>query len=359
MKKNQLSFLVSTTSHLDGYHVKRYIGAINANVVLGTNYFSDLAASLTDVFGGYSGTYMRRMDYMYENAQNELIKKAKRLGGNAILGFKVDFDEISGKGKSMFMLSANGTACIVEQENKYSEEYLNSTEVNQNLLNLEIKKDKIIRLIDKKIVEFAEDEWNFMSEYPSKEIVSKLINNVYYQVGSETKKKIELIVSQVDSSDVVDIVYPLYMYPFEVQFYYEKKEVSEMYGQMIRNCNLFEPKYVIQLLDINLNKAIDILVSEKSFYSHDDLKTMQDICNRLDNLPDLGKMTSEKKGVFSKEEKLFYYCRNGHKNDSEVIYCEFAHCGENIKGLTKEQVSKINEFKRKVQVLDRLFINQE
>jgi hypothetical protein len=35
---------------------------------------------------------------------------------NAIIGLKVDFDEISGKGKSMFMMSALGTAVYVKYD---------------------------------------------------------------------------------------------------------------------------------------------------------------------------------------------------------------------------------------------------
>ena len=33
------------------------------------------------------------------------------MGGNAIVSFNVDFDELAGKGKAMFMLNATGTAC--------------------------------------------------------------------------------------------------------------------------------------------------------------------------------------------------------------------------------------------------------
>ena len=44
-------FLITTTPLLEGYSIKRYIGAVNTNIVLGTNFFSDFAASFTDVFG--------------------------------------------------------------------------------------------------------------------------------------------------------------------------------------------------------------------------------------------------------------------------------------------------------------------
>ena len=44
--------IVTTTNSIEGYTIRKYLGVVNANVVIGTNLFSDIAASLTDVFGG-------------------------------------------------------------------------------------------------------------------------------------------------------------------------------------------------------------------------------------------------------------------------------------------------------------------
>lgn len=81
-----------------------------ANVVLGTNFFSDFAASFTDTFGGTSDTYQGKLDKIYNEVIEKLSKKTLAIGCNAIIGFKIDFDEISGKGVSMFMVNAVGTA---------------------------------------------------------------------------------------------------------------------------------------------------------------------------------------------------------------------------------------------------------
>ena len=40
----------------------------------------------------------------------ELKAKAKSFQADAIVGLHIDFDEVSGGGKSMFMVSASGTA---------------------------------------------------------------------------------------------------------------------------------------------------------------------------------------------------------------------------------------------------------
>lgn len=44
----------------------------------------------------------------------ELKAKAKSFQADAIVGLHIDFDEVSGGGKSMFMVSASGTAVMIE-----------------------------------------------------------------------------------------------------------------------------------------------------------------------------------------------------------------------------------------------------
>lgn len=107
--------IVTTTNSVEGYSIRKYIGMVNANVVIGTNLFSDIAASLTDVFGGRSGSYKSKLTTIYDEVMKELIRKAESYHADAIVGLHVDFDEISGGGKSMFMVSASGTAITLEK----------------------------------------------------------------------------------------------------------------------------------------------------------------------------------------------------------------------------------------------------
>lgn len=113
--------IVTTTNSIEGYTVKRYLGVVNANVVIGTNLFSDIAASLTDVFGGRSGSYKSKLNTIYDEVMKELTEKAKSYHADAIVGLHVDFDEVSGGGKSMFMVSASGTTVTLEKniEDRY------------------------------------------------------------------------------------------------------------------------------------------------------------------------------------------------------------------------------------------------
>ena len=133
--------IITSTNDLKGYKITEYLGLINVNVVLGANFFSDMFASFTDVFGGYSGTYQSKLDKIYGDALRELTKKAEGKGADAIVGAHFDFDEITGKGVSMFMVTAYGTAVkaieIIEKPNK-----VGRYEVYEKLYNLAKFKEK-------------------------------------------------------------------------------------------------------------------------------------------------------------------------------------------------------------------------
>ena len=108
------NFILTTTSSIEVCPIVEYIDVINANVVLGTHIFSDIAASFTDFFGGRSDTYQDKIDKMYAIVKQNIIEKAKMRGANCALNFRVDFDEIGGKGKSMFMINATATIAKAE-----------------------------------------------------------------------------------------------------------------------------------------------------------------------------------------------------------------------------------------------------
>lgn len=137
-------FLVTTTPLLDGIKIQEYLGVVNANIVIGANVISDFAASLTDFFGGTSDSYQKRMNEMYESAIKELKRKTMLMGGNAIVSFNVDFDELSGKGKSMFMLSATGTACVanLNEDTKLSD---NGSIISADNVKRVVEKNKILK----------------------------------------------------------------------------------------------------------------------------------------------------------------------------------------------------------------------
>ncbi len=108
--------LITTTDSLSGYKIEKYFGLVSCKVVVGTSFFKDLSAGITDMFGGRSKTFESELSKLENQALEKIKLDTKNLGGNAILGFRSDVDEISGKGMQMFMISMYGTAVLISQE---------------------------------------------------------------------------------------------------------------------------------------------------------------------------------------------------------------------------------------------------
>lgn len=104
---------VTTTPNIDGKRITRYCGVIAGEAILGANLFKDLFAGIRDLVGGRSATYERELQRAREIALQELEERAEALGANAVVGVDLDY-EVLGQSNGMLMVSASGTAVVVE-----------------------------------------------------------------------------------------------------------------------------------------------------------------------------------------------------------------------------------------------------
>ncbi|TDB61112.1 heavy metal-binding domain-containing protein [Arundinibacter roseus] len=105
--------LVITTSNVEGKKITKYIGIVNGEAIIGANIVKDFFAGVRDVVGGRAGAYEQGLREAKSIAIREMIDQAQRLGANAIIGVDLDYQAIGSNG-SMLMVSANGTAVVVE-----------------------------------------------------------------------------------------------------------------------------------------------------------------------------------------------------------------------------------------------------
>lgn len=104
--------IVSTTPTLEGLPVKAYLGVVTGEVIVGANLFRDLFATITDIVGGRSGKYEDVLARARGQAIAEMRQQAAALGANAVVAVDLDY-EVLGRGGSMLMVSASGTAVLV------------------------------------------------------------------------------------------------------------------------------------------------------------------------------------------------------------------------------------------------------
>lgn len=106
--------LVTTTHSLDGKKVTKYIGLVSGEAIVGANIFKDIFASIRDIVGGRSAAYENELRTAKEIAVQEMVEQAQALGGNAVIAVDLDYETV-GQGGSMLMVTACGTAVIIEE----------------------------------------------------------------------------------------------------------------------------------------------------------------------------------------------------------------------------------------------------
>ena len=105
--------LIITTSNIEGKNITKYIGIVNGEAIIGANIVKDFFAGIRDVVGGRAGAYEQGLREAKSIALREMSEQAERLGANAVIGVDLDYEAIGPNG-SMLMVSANGTAVVVE-----------------------------------------------------------------------------------------------------------------------------------------------------------------------------------------------------------------------------------------------------
>lgn len=112
-KKLLENYMLTTGYDFCGYKIRKYIGVISGQVVLGTGFLSEFTASFADFFGVESDKFANKLEAAKNAALEKLIMKSDKDGGNAIIG--VDFDYITFHG-NMIGVVANGTSVVIEEE---------------------------------------------------------------------------------------------------------------------------------------------------------------------------------------------------------------------------------------------------
>jgi len=106
--------LVTTTNSIDGTKIVKYLGLVSGEAILGANIFKDIFASIRDIVGGRSAAYEKELRKAKDIALAEMIEQVKNLGGNAVIAVDLDYETI-GPGGSMLMVSACGTAVLIQE----------------------------------------------------------------------------------------------------------------------------------------------------------------------------------------------------------------------------------------------------
>lgn len=108
-----MNMISTTTTSIEGKRIVEYRGIVFGEVISGVNFVRDIAASFSNFFGGRSNSYEQELVQAGESALREMEERAAALGANAVVGVDIDY-EVLGADNGMLMVTASGTAVVVE-----------------------------------------------------------------------------------------------------------------------------------------------------------------------------------------------------------------------------------------------------
>ena len=105
--------IITTTNSIEGKNILEYRGIVFGEVVSGVNFIKDIAASLSNFFGGRSGSYEDELIKARQNALADMEQRAASIGANGIVGVDIDY-EVLGQDNGMLMVTVSGTAVVTD-----------------------------------------------------------------------------------------------------------------------------------------------------------------------------------------------------------------------------------------------------
>ena len=103
--------IITTTQTVEGYQIVEYKWIVFGEVVAGVDAIKDIAAGLRNFFGGCSRAYEGELSEAREEALQEMEERAAKIGANAVVGVKMDYEYMDG----MIMVTCSGTAVVIEE----------------------------------------------------------------------------------------------------------------------------------------------------------------------------------------------------------------------------------------------------
>ena len=360
---NPKEILVLTTSSLEGIKIKKHLKPVSAHIVAGTNLFSDFFGGITDVFGGRSDTYQKQLTSLYNEAIEKIKHATFEIGGNCVIGLSIDLDEISGKGKSMFMITAVGTAIIIEKEEIQKNTLFNSGVKSENVgfekVNTLRKKKILLQKADAGELSLDTETWDF--------IISNHVEEIFPYLLKKMSATIANSISYPDALPKFNNQFINYLESFEeslkLDLLYnaiktEKNSIAQNLSKIILDLNLYDFDRSMQLLkeeEFNIQKiGLKIVSYDKAFYSEQDIKDIQNIIDFIKSSFEERGTRSTKKQLLSSKEKDVWTCECSKQNNTED-YC--GNCNKDIYGFFQNETDPnktANFLEQKIELIKEL-----
>jgi uncharacterized protein YbjQ (UPF0145 family) len=106
---------VTTTFSIEGYAIKEYRGIVRGIVVRSPTLLQGFFGGLKSMIGGRIGAYTEMCEQTRQQAYEQMISHARKLGANAIVGTHYDGSEVESGASAATEVLCYGTAVLIEK----------------------------------------------------------------------------------------------------------------------------------------------------------------------------------------------------------------------------------------------------
>ncbi|MBR1866356.1 MAG: YbjQ family protein [Lachnospiraceae bacterium] len=216
---------LTTSSGFEGYQIVEYLGVVNGQCTLSSNFFKDMSMNFTEWSTQESTKFTEMLESASDNAVERLVKAAEKKGANAIIGLKQSYAAFA---SNTIGTVASGTAVVIRQKEAIYQN-ITATEIVSNYYNLQMPRPIEITMISKN---------NVVSIAP-----------IFYNYGRETVKTIRCDIAFTNYYDEklllqgVDFVFSKESeLRLQAEFVECKLPVKDI--PMIKDVKIFVRKYV-------------------------------------------------------------------------------------------------------------------
>jgi uncharacterized protein YbjQ (UPF0145 family) len=346
---------ITTGDLTDSQNIEKNLGIISANVIAGTGVFSDIAASFSDFFGGSSESYKKQFEWITKSALEDLKSKSRILGGNAIMGLRIDTNELSGKNKQMLMITVYGSAIKIknnDNQEKSQNDYFKKEEISvDEFLSLRREKDRIANLKNEPINKIFSR--NDLAECTSAESIDIILDKIF-KIGEgieEIRNSIGYMngwLRIIDAKSIIDFISRYVASEEKISIYLLNNFNSIFDGVTIFDFHLIET--LLKKLDRSSRRlGLSLTTSTKITYSRSDIVLYENVIELINNMQPAEEY--EKKSLTS--TKIMWKCVGGHEMNANDKLCRV--CTLNKLGLENGEPERfINEINLRIEHLNEL-----
>ncbi len=104
--------MLTTGFFFEGYHITEYLEVVTGETVMRTGHFSDIDASISDLFGAEASEYSEKLRAAKQAVLKIMVKNSTDLDGNAIIGISYELMAFS---INMMGVSVTGTSVKIDK----------------------------------------------------------------------------------------------------------------------------------------------------------------------------------------------------------------------------------------------------